>query len=1571
MGLLSSQQPIWPSYVVSFAQILEARAERQPDDPAYTFTPDGESVAQALTYAALDRVARQIAARLQWHRLAGERVVLCFPPGLDFVAALYGCFLAKSIAIPAPYQQGRSARARLASILGDATPAAVLSTAAGVAGQASRPGNGAVSSPKWLAVGIDDVGVTSEDYRPETFGDDPVAVLQYTSGSTADPKGVVLRQSTLLANSVALAPNFVPGSEGRCLSWLPTFHDFGLVCGILQPLFTGCPAVLMAPAGFLRSPLSWLHAMWRFQATYSGGPNFAYDLCVERFLGLDAGKKLPPELDNVDLRNWRVAGNGAEPVRLETMERFAHTFGPWGFQFEAFAPCYGLAEATLFVAGAPASDGPPVLHLDATKLREREIDEVPANSPRARTLVGCQRIGEEPVVVIVDPVAQLPLSDLRIGEIWVAGSNVADGYWNQPDVTRETFQATVPGYPGRQFLRTGDEGFLKAGVLFVVGRSRDLIVVRGQNHFFVDLERTAASSHPEVSLHGAVAFVVEADGLERLVLVAELRQTKRRRPPSLDHSAIKNAIRRAIRESHGIDPLAIALVEPMGLPRTSSGKIQRARCKQQYLDATLEFVVEQADEMLGPAKQARGVPTPRHDASPPEEVPADTPRAGRRAQGAAVAIVGAHCRFPGAHGLDELWQLLREGGDAITEVSASRWNADDYYDPRPGTPGKMVTRWGGYLSDVDRFDAQFFGIPPREAAFMDPQQRLLLEVTWETLEAAGWNPLELAGSRTGVYVGIGGIDFAQEVARRTTYDQIDAYTGTGSAHSVAANRLSYFLDLHGPSLAIDTACSSSLVAVHLACEGLRRGECTLALAAGVNVITEPTVTLAFSHARMLSPEGRCKTFDADANGYVRSEGCGVVILKLLDNALRDGDAILGVIRGSAINQDGRTSGITAPNGLAQQAVIRAALAESGLRPSQLGLVEAHGTATPVGDLTELRALADVFRGEPTDGAPCLVGSIKANVGHLETAAGIAGLIKVLLCFRHGEVPAQIHLRRINPEAKIADVPLEIATERKSWAPNGRRRLAGVSSFGFGGTNAHVVIEEPPTSSSVRLAQPNAPSETGLGYVLPLSAKTPEALRELARRYADQLVRADGLDIADVCYTAGVGRSRFPHRCAISGQNKKQVQERLAKFLVGAPDGGVFSGHKFSGDSPRVAFLFTGQGAQYASMARELYEHSGAFRLALDACDAILGPLLTQPLLRVLYGPDASSLLDETEFTQPALFAVEYALAQLLLRWGIRPAAVLGHSVGEYVAACLAGVFTLDDGLRLIAVRARLMQELPRDAMMAAVFADGSAVEKLIRGFGDDVAIAARNAPQNTVIAGHQAAVAAALEEARRRGWKTVRLNVSHAFHSPLMAEIGEPFRAVAQQVGFQAPTLPLISNVTGKPWSDGRVPDADYWTRHLLQPVRFADGVRSLRNAGIDLFVEVGPSPTLSALGRRCLLPGEGTWVHCLARGQDDRDVLARRWPRSIVPAWTSIGRRSMPEPERVARRSPPTRSSASAIGLTSAHPEIRSASTGRRLSLRRSRPRAPSRSTCLGSATAPPPCRPTRSIWARRASPF
>ncbi|MFB1483782.1 SDR family NAD(P)-dependent oxidoreductase [Corallococcus sp. RDP092CA] len=864
---------------------------------------------------------------------------------------------------------------------------------------------------------------------------------------------------------------------------------------------------------------------------------------------------------------------------------------------------------------------------------------------------------------------------------------------------------------------------------------------------------------------------------------------------------------------------------------------------------------------------ASGGPSPARVAGPVEPVrPRPVPEEERPAPSASathepIAIIGMAFRLPGqVDGPERFWELLRDGVDAITEVPRDRWDVERFYAPERDTPGKMVSRYGGFLEGVDRFDARFFGISPREASAMDPQQRLLLEVTWEALERAGIAPGSLAGSATGVFVGISTHDYELLQVRAGRYQELDIHFATGNAPSIAAGRVAYALGLQGPALSIDTACSSSLVAVHAACQSLRAGESRLALASGVNLLLAPELSVTFSNAGMLAADGRCKTFDSAADGYVRSEGCGVVVLKRLSEALADRDPILAVIRGTAIRQDGASNGLTAPNGLSQEAVIRSALAMAGVRPDEVSYVEAHGTGTSLGDPVEVRALANVYGEGRSYTAPLRIGSVKTNVGHTEAVAGLAGLGKVILSFQHQRIPPHLHLENPNPLLRLETLPVEVSREGADWPRTSeRRRLAGVSSFGFSGTNAHVILEEPP----LLVAAPHR--EDRAHHLLVLSARDAQGLRELAGHYQRHL-DAHPAPFADVCFTAGAGRDHFDHRLAVVGTSAAEVSARLGEFARSgrcedAPTPGPALARKTGRERAKVAFLFTGQGSQYAGMGQQLFQTQQTFRRALEQCDALLRPLLERPLLEVLFPLDAPSpLLHETLYTQPALFAFEYALATLWRSWGIEPDVVLGHSVGEYAAACVAGVFSLEDGLKLIATRARLMQALPPGGAMLAVLAEEARVREALASIGDTVAIAAVNGPSSVVISGPDAAVVELGRDFTARGVTTRRLQVSHAFHSPLMDAVLGPFERAAAALTFSPPRIPLVSNLTGELVGE-EITRAAYWRDHVRQPVRFKAGMEALGRLGCELFLEVGPQPVLIQLGRACLPEPHRRWL--------------------------------------------------------------------------------------------------------------
>lgn len=837
-------------------------------------------------------------------------------------------------------------------------------------------------------------------------------------------------------------------------------------------------------------------------------------------------------------------------------------------------------------------------------------------------------------------------------------------------------------------------------------------------------------------------------------------------------------------------------------------------------------------------------------ASPVPEVPS---------AGAAddVAIVGLSCRFPGAADAEAFWSLLEQGRDGLSDVPPERWDASAWYASEPATPGKMSSRRGGFLKAIDGFDANLFQISGREAARIDPQQRLLLEAVWETLESASIAPESLVGSATGVFVGISSSDYAR--LQFADPGLLDAYAATGNAHSIAANRISYVFGLSGPSMAVDTACSSSLVAVHLAYQSLLRGECDAALVGGVNLLLDPNLSITFSQARMLSPTGRCHTFSAQADGYVRGEGCGMVLLKRLADAQADGDRVLAVVRGSAINQDGRSNGLTAPNGLAQQAVIRRALDDAGIAPDELSYVEAHGTGTPLGDPIEVASLRGVLGDERAQ--PCWIGSVKTNVGHLEAAAGIAGLIKVVLALQHGRIPPHKAERPLNPYLDPGP-GLEIAFEGRAWTADARRH-AGVSSFGFGGTNAHVIVAEAPESARRPLR-----AQAGRAQALALSARSEVALDALAERYAHYLEGASDRELGDICLSANTGRATLAHRLVAVASSATEMRARLMERAQDVHRG------KAADSALRVAFLFPGQGTQYPGMARQLYDEEPRVRAILERCDAHLRQHFDTPLLDALYRRDDPALLQDTRFAQPAVFAISYALASLWRSWGVEPVALLGHSIGEYAAACSAGVFGLEEGLSLIATRARLMHELPEPGTMLAVRASLERLQPFLERDRARISLAAMNGPSALTVAGGVDEIIALAAELERAGITCKRLKVSHGFHSPLMEPILAPLGQAAAETAMHAPAIPLIASAHGG--FHQSPPTPAYWRAHTREPVAFAAGMETLAATGIDVFLEVGGHTPLIDMGRR-FIRTEASWLASLRRQEPDcRRTLLR-----------------------------------------------------------------------------------------------
>lgn len=846
-----------------------------------------------------------------------------------------------------------------------------------------------------------------------------------------------------------------------------------------------------------------------------------------------------------------------------------------------------------------------------------------------------------------------------------------------------------------------------------------------------------------------------------------------------------------------------------------------------------------------------------------------------------VAIVGMACRLPGADSPDALWEVLRAGATTAGEVPPERWDADALYDPELRELGKICSRHGGFVGEIDGFDASFFGIGPRDARAMDPQHRMVLELAWLALEDAGISAARLSEGSCGVYLGMSASDYALLVGRTFPRDI------AGSALAACANRVSRMLNLHGPSFVVDSACSSAIVALDLACRALSDEACDSALVGAVHATLLPDLPAVLSLTGALSPDGSCRTFDSDAEGYVRSEGAGMFLLKRLDDALADGDRVQAIIRATAVNNDGGTASLAVPNPLAQRAVQRQALRRAGVAARDVGYVEAHGTATRVGDPLEVRALGSVFRRADFGSRPCYLGSVKANVGHLEPAAGVASLLKAVLVLRTGLIPGQPGLENVNPELQIERTPFAIATELTPWPAQDGPRIAGLNSFGVGGTNAHVVLEQPPAPPRADVLRPGP-------HVLAVSARTEPALHRLVSAYADALTADDAPDLAEVCATAGSGRTHFAQRIAVVADDVPAAAARLRAAMAGdrSPQIRRTAADR---DGRAVALLFAGQGSAFAGMGHALLGAEPVFTETIEQCERLLGDALGSPLREVLWPADAARWrLPEDAALQAALFSFELAAARMWLARGVRPRALLGHSLGEYVAAHLAGCVDLEDALELLVVRGEIQRDVAarRPGAMAALLTDRKTATGLLAHGRDLVSIAAVNGPTTVVVSGGRDEVEAVVAAAEHVGILARDVPSAAPMHSPLFdAEVLAGFARAARRVSFRAPRIPLVSNLTGAVLTEA--PDAEYWSRHMRETVDFAGGLRTVRDSGCELFLEVGPGSTLSSLVRRTVGRTGGRGIAALPAGEDPwrsgADVLAELYVAGVDVRWDAV----------------------------------------------------------------------------------
>ncbi|NOU49088.1 amino acid adenylation domain-containing protein [Pseudoalteromonas sp. JBTF-M23] len=1547
---------------------LVALAKTRGNDVAYQYFFDDEQPCKTLTYAQLDHRARLIASGLKVHFKKGDRALLLYQSGVEFIEAFFACLYAGVIAVPAYPPKKNQNIDRLRNIIEDAGATGALTTLK--ISEIAAPLFETEASLQSVPLYTTDEQL-SQSHEPMSWQDisiepSDLAFLQYTSGSTGTPKGVMVDHANIIDNEQMMKEAFGHDEHTPIVSWLPHFHDMGLIFGILHPIYIGASAALMNPTFFLQKPYRWLKLLSDTQGVTSSAPNFAYDLCVDTIKD--------EELATLDLSSWRRALNGAEPVRASTLERFYQKFKSCGLKRAAISPCYGMAETTLFVTGSKLGDGAKVLKLDTQQLQQGKAslldqnqDNEPfcdlsaANNASTYYAVSCGTTWHNHKIAIVDAQSKLQLEDGCVGEIWIRGASVAKGYWQRAEQTLEVFNGFIDADEKQPYLRSGDLGFLHNGDLYVTGRCKDVLIFRGKNHYPQDIELSVSLSHDALDNNGGAAFSVTTDkGEEGLVVVQQVKRTAIRK---LDSDAVFSAMTTAIIQNHDITPYELVLIKPGRILKTSSGKIQRQENKRHYeqnsfetiartkpLQASTEpkqnnykqkeasnqlthlqervqcalkdVIAQEVEKSAGSLDvdatfQSLGIDSMKavrvsgelvelHDIELEPTVLFEYPSIAQlatylcefeqvrrafigsnqerqTAQGETenerlsthtinnkdIAVIGMACRYPQANGLEAYWQLLSQMQSAIANASESRKHL---------CPKFNMQRLGGYLEDIDCFDPAMFSLSPTEAKHIDPQHRLLLETAYHAIESAGLSPVELYGQEVGVYVGISQNDYFG-ISNQVQAD--NPYLGTGTALSIAANRLSYTFNFTGPSLAIDTACSSSLVALHQAMQAMRSGKLPMAMAAGVNLILSDEVSNACQNAQMLSPDGLCKTFSNSANGYVRSEGVGCLLLKPLAQALADKDPIYGVLKGSALNQDGRSNGLTAPNGIAQQSVIRAALDDAQLSAKEIQYVEAHGTGTELGDPIEVSALNKVYRENQVGAEPLIVGSAKANIGHLESGAGIAGVIKTLLCFEHQQIPGQPYCDELNSHIPWHKIAITVKTKTIEWPKSEKNiLLAGVSSFGFGGTNAHVICQSAPSRSSESIDL----ESHCLPYILPLSAKTSASLIALAKSYGNQLKNFNSAQFDALILTAAHTKPlKKSVKSAVYAQTRKQLVENLLHYNEHVEEHQV---------SPKTVFLFTGQGAQYAQMGKTLYESQSVFKSAIDECDVLLRDIFDKCLIEALYSEESDRITNQTKWTQVVIFAVEYALAKLLVSFGVKPDMLIGHSVGEYAAACIAGVFSLEDAVKLISARAQLMAGLESGGAMVSARCDEQLAKVLLEPYQSEAAISAFHGLSGVVFSGSSQAIEAICEQLNSKSIKFKALNTARAFHSPLMKPILDKFEDVVKSVSLSSPNCEFISSVTGKPEQQALCQHS-YWVEQIIQPVKFAQALNALQQFDEYCVVEIGPKPVLSTLVQENRPKDNSEFIAVLNAKGDDKsrllEAIAKLFEIGVQLDWQAI----------------------------------------------------------------------------------
>lgn len=1308
-----------------------------------------------------------------------------------------------------------------------------------------------------------------------------IAIMQFSSGTTGTPKGVAMTHYNLIFNVVQTKDGLKLEECDISLSWLPFTHDFQLVGFHLASIYVGMQQVKMPPVLFIKKPNMWFEKISKHKATIIGSPNFGYKLMLSTLQSI--------KYEGIDLSSVRAIVNAGEPISAEISESFMKNFSRLGLKETAMLPCYGLAEATLAVTCSPLKENYLTHVLDRNAFSEFNRAEKAKNDKSISFIdEGYPFLGVE--IKIADDLGETA-EEGEIGNIFIKGPNVIKGYYKMPDLNKEVFKDG--------WFNTGDLGFILNGRLTVTGRKKDVIFVNGKNIYSFDIESLVYRNKLiENDIRIAICQILDDINASNKIVLFICK-------PQNDRFIDTENIRRKIAEVIGIYVDELILIDK--LPLTASGKVQHFKLVNMYKNKEIDFLsqdisnkvennivegiadldeieklirmswskvlnvdisnigdndtfiylggnsikamqllnelenglkTELGQDILIECKTIKDMVGYIENKILNKDSEKDTAiqnikRHEDSSKKEDMAIVGIAGKFPESDNIDELWKNLANGVKFINNDNSGRWSIE-------GQAAK-----GGFLKDVDKFDSKFFGVSAIEAVHMDPQQRLFLEVVYQLFEDAGAFEQIKKDNRVGVYIGCGNNSYAELINSYIGSNGMQAVNQTtlvGNMLNMISARVSQYFNLKGPAITLDTACSSSIIALSLAINAIRNGECSMAVVGGVNLMNTPSMQILFSKTGALSSDSRCKVFDQSADGFVPCECIASILIKPLSKAIEDNDRIYGVIKGVAVNNDGHSLGLMAPNPKGQFEVLKSAYEDADVEPQKISYIEAHGTGTIIGDPIEIRSLNQFFR-DYTGKQTIAVGSVKSDLGHAMSAAGMVGLIKVLLCMKNEKLLPIRGLKNENKQIDFKNTTLYPIRDLTKWDAS-RPLTAGVSSFGFGGTNAHMVVEEAPKKESF------LNSNKGKYHIVTLSAKSKNALLDQTSELYQYLLENKELKIGDIAFTRNTCREELSFRRAVVANSTTDLIEILKEVCEGAKSKNIYESKCLKDIDDKIVFAFGGQGLQYLGMGEELYNSNSVFKEYVDKCAELFKKHMPQniDIREVMFADkdneEYSKILQKTVYCQPAIFTLEYALAKVWISYGVEPKAVIGHSLGEYVAACIADIISLEDGVRLVVARATLMQSIPNNGSMLLVFSEKEKIEKLVEKFGLEIGVI--NTKDNIVISGLMDSIKKLQEELQKEKIECRELVVSNAFHSRLMEPILDEFSKVLDTVKFSKPSISFVSNLTGKIENDIMC-SSNYWVKQLRNTVLFMNGIQHLIANKYYNFIEIGPSKNLSS----------------------------------------------------------------------------------------------------------------------------